>query len=280
MQIFQLGADRYKSSSTDAYATIDQRSLAFFVGLVALGLPTIMLIGAFNPILQTCYRDSISHYYYAPFLGSPFIGALVFIGTYMWVYKGEDKDGAEGRLATWAGIFAVGVALFPTSGFGCDATSFTARAIVSFGPDPDQLDLIKVPAIDGLPDLAPYFRLTSFSATLHYLSATLLFSFLAWFALVVFTAVEPHQRKPDGSLTRKKIIRNAFYIACGTVMILCIVAMALYAALSAWTSLDLGWWERGKFTFWFEAIALWAFGLSWMVKGRFLGNFLEDAEQL
>ena len=190
--------------------------------------------------------------------------------------QGEDAAGAEARLATWAGVFAIGVALFPTSGFGCDAASFTARAMVSFGPDPDQLDLIKVPAIDGMPDLAPYFRLTSFSATVHYTCAALLFAFLAWFALVVFTAVEPHQRTPDGALTQQKIIRNAFYILCGTTMVVCILAMGLYAALSAWTTLDLGWWERGKLTFWFEAIALWAFGLSWMVKGRFWGAALQD----
>lgn len=276
MQVFQTGADRYQNPSKDPYATINQRTLAFFVGLVALGLPTIMLIGVANPLWPTCYRASISHYYYAPFLGGPFVGALVFIGTYMWVYQGEDKDGAEGRLATWAGVFALGVALFPTSGYGCDATSFTARAMVDFGPNPDTLDLIKVPAIDGLPDLVPYFQLTSFSATIHYASAALLFSFLAWFALVVFTAVEPHQRNPDGTLKQAKVIRNGIYVACGTIMILCILAMALYAALDAWTGLDLSWWPAARMTFWFETVALWAFGLSWMVKGRFWGSALED----
>lgn len=279
MQVFQTGADRYRNASKDPYATINQRTLAFFVGLVALGLPIIMLFGVFNPYWPTCYRASISHYYYAPFLGGPFIGALVFIGTYLWVYQGEDKDGAEGRLATWAGVFAIGVALFPTSGFGCDAESFTARAMVSFGPDPDHLDLIKVPPIDGLPDLAPYFQLTTFSASVHYACAALLFSFLAWFALFVFTAVEPHQRNPDGSLKPTKIIRNSLYVACGSIMICCILGMAAYAALGAWTDLDLSWWPRNKLTFWFETVALWAFGLSWMVKGRFWGNALEDARE-
>lgn len=276
MQMFQTGPDRYPSKSVDAYATINQRTLAFFVGLVALGLPAILFFGSYNPFQSTCFRDSISHYYYAQFLGGPFIGALVFIGTYMWVYQGEDKHGSESKLASVAGTFAFGVALFPTSGHGCDAQTFTARALTNFGPDPAQLDLIKAQAMGGNPDIASYFQLTSYSATLHYLSATILFCFLAWFALVVFTAVEPHQQNPDGTLKRDKVIRNRFYKICGGLMILSILAMASYAALAKLTSLDLSWWSRANMTFWFEALALWGFGLSWTVKGRFWGTMLQD----
>lgn len=276
MQIFQTGPERYPAKSSDAYAHVNQRTLAFFVGLVALGLPLVLWIGAHNPVLETCFRHSISHYYYAPFWGGPFVGALVFIGTYMWVYQGEDRNGAESRLASIAGTFAFGVALFPTSGYGCDDPTFTARALVDFGPLNGALDLIKEPPLDGAPDIAPYFQLTSYSAALHYLSATLLFSFLAWFALVVFTAVEPHQRRPDGRLKRDKIIRNTIYHICGGIMVLCIAAMALSAALRAWTPIDMSWWNAGNWTFWCEGIALWAFGLSWMVKGRFWDSFLKD----
>mgnify|MGYP000616237917 CR=1 FL=1 len=279
MQMFQTGPNRYPSKSTDAYATINQRTLAFFVGLVAIGLPLFLWLGAHNPILETCFRDSISHFYYAPFWGGPFIGSLIFIGTYMWVYQGEDAHAAEGRLASIAGVFAFGVALFPTSGHGCDDPAFAARALVSFGSDPEFLDLIKAKALDGRPDIAPYFQLTSYSAHIHYLSATLLFSFLAWFALVVFTAVDPHQRHADGTLTRDKIMRNTLYYVCGAVMILCIVAMALSAALRAWSGINMDWWNAGNWTFWCEAFALWAFGLSWMVKGRFWDTLLKDEKE-
>ena len=94
--------------------------------------------------------------------------------------------------------------------------------------------------------------------------------------LVVFTAVEPHQQNPDGTLKRDKVIRNRFYKICGGLMILSILAMASYAALAKLTSLDLSWWSRANMTFWFEALALWGFGLSWMVKGRFWGTMLQD----
>ncbi|NNE54045.1 MAG: hypothetical protein HKN30_16785 [Sulfitobacter sp.] len=280
MQMFQTGKDRYPSQQDEAYATINQRTLAFIVGLVALGLPTVLLIGAFNPVIDTCFRDSISHFYYAPFWGGPFIGALVFIGTYMFVYQGEDKHGSEARLSNFAGAFAFGVALFPTAGHGCDALSFRSRALAEFAPDPDLLDLIKTAPTDDRPDLTFYFELTSWSATVHYLSATLLFCFLAWFALVVFTAVEEHQRNPDGSLKYTKIVRNRFYRICGAVMILCILCMMTYALLAHLTDLDLSWWAANNMPFWFEATALWAFGISWIVKGRFFHRYLRDeAEQ-
>ncbi|MEQ6247420.1 hypothetical protein ABMC89_00870 [Sulfitobacter sp. HNIBRBA3233] len=277
MKLFQTGPDRYHGATppaADRYATINQRQLTFFVGLVALGLPTILIVGAFNPFLETCFRHSISHYYYAPFWGAPFIGALIFIGTYMLVYRGETA--AEAKLSSLAGFFAFGVALFPTSGYGCDETAFVARAIVTFGPAPEALDLIKVPPRDGLPDLVAYFELTPWSATVHYTSAMLLFSFLAWFALVIFTAAEPHQINPDKSYTRNKQIRNSFYILCGSVMILCILAMGAYAVVAHLTTLDVGWWNANHMTFWCEAVALWAFGLSWMVKGRFGGVIFND----
>ncbi len=90
--------------------------------------------------------------------------------------------------------------------------------------------------------------------------------------LAVFTAVEDHQRTPDGSLTQDKVVRNALYYASGTVIILSMIVSAAYAALSAWTDIDLCWWNRNNVTFWCEAAALWAFGLSWMVKGAVLGH--------
>ncbi len=55
-----------------------QRRLAILVGCVAFGLPIVMMIGTFYG--NTCFRQSISHYYYAQFLGTLFVGMLVFIG--------------------------------------------------------------------------------------------------------------------------------------------------------------------------------------------------------
>jgi len=272
MTLFQTGPQRYQPTEQggDVYARINQRALTLVVGIVAVGLPVILYLASYNPVIATCFRFSISHFYYAPFWGSAFTGALVFIGAYMIVYRGEDAEGAENKLSTYGGIAAFGIALFPTDGWGCDAAAFTARPMTEFDLPPGATTPVLLPGQD-----AQFFELFPFSSTIHYLSAIFLFGFLAWFALFVFTAVEDHQRRPDGGLKQTKIIRNAFYYVAGGTIIFCTVALLLYALLSRFTSIDMSWWNRGNWTFWFEAIALLAFGLSWLVKGRFI-NWLRD----
>lgn len=271
MSLFQTSSHRYQQAPDhNGYAAISSKKLAFVVGLLALCLPFVMIVGAHYQtftgpipgIPPACFRDSISHTYYSPFLGSIFIGTLVFIGGYLLVYQGEDEKGAEKRLSGLAGIAAIGVALFPTSGDGCDDPTFLARPIMAFSQGAGDAT--------ALPDVVTPFALFSFADSLHYLSAAILFVFLAWFALFVFTAADPHQKNSDGSLTQTKRIRNALYYAMGAVMIASIGALAVSFVFKP------TWWNLYNVTFWVEAAALWAFGLSWMVKGRFLGRWIGD----
>ncbi len=256
------------------FITIDQRVLARVVGTVALMLPTVMIIAAFNPWLDTCYRASISHYYYAPFMGSFFIGALVFIGAYLLVYRGNKRPKLERYLSSAAGLFAIGVALFPTSGYGCDDTEFLGRAFTGFSVPNGAI--VPAPILNA--PLASYFQMIEFdvfgktigSDAIHYTCAAFLFAFLAWFSLRVFPVVDPEQRNADGTLTQQKITRNALYFFSGGVIIVSMMAMA---ASAIW---DIPNWDAYKGTFWFETFALWAFGLSWMVKARFWGSWLND----
>ena len=104
VRLFDIRKGRYQPDSSHTYShdpgyTLNQRLMAVFVGLVALNLPFAMIIGA---IYGTCYYDSISHFYYAQFLGGIFIAALVFIGTFLLAYRGESAR--ENRLATMAGF--------------------------------------------------------------------------------------------------------------------------------------------------------------------------------
>jgi hypothetical protein len=48
-------------------------------------------------------------------------------------------------------------------------------------------------------------------------------------------------------------------------------------ALDKFFKLNL--WDFYNLTFWFESLALWAFGVSWMLKGRFLDKLLLDARE-
>ena len=93
---------------------------------------------------------------------------------------------------------------------------------------------------------------------LHFTSALGLFLTLAYFSLILFT-------KTGGHPTPEKRIRNRVYRACGWIMLACIALMGAYYLFlrgSALTAL--------KPVFWLESFALWAFGVSWFIKGETL----------
>ncbi len=293
MALFQTGPDRYQSDPTK-FGDVNQRRIVLIVGSVALALPIVLWIASHNPLHETCFRYSISHFYYAPFWGTFFTGALFFIGTYLMVWQGEEKTEADGRMATRAGFAAFGVALFPTGGWGCNADVFSARPMTDFGfngstPFPDLVPPFVPPTV--LPaEHAEYIANAYFSLQfpfewlswfkaewLHYLSALFMFSFLAWFALAIFTRVDPRQKQSNGDPTRRKARRNSIYVITGVTIILCILALLLSFFLKL-IGLNIDWWDANNLTFWFEAIALIAFGLSWMVKGKLFAALNDETD--
>ena len=87
--------------------------------------------------------------------------------------------------------------------------------------------------------------------TIHYVSATLLFGVFIVFSLWLFRKT----KVPKGEeLSPGKRRRNNVYLICGLVM----VASVLWAGSSYFTGAPI---------FWAETVALWAFAVSWLVKG-------------
>jgi hypothetical protein len=97
---------------------------------------------------------------------------------------------------------------------------------------------------------------TKLEGAVHFASAVLLFLVLAYFSLKLFT-------QSDGAPTRQKILRNRVYRTCGWVMLACIAVIAVCKVF--FRSPEV---ERLSVVFWFETFALWAFGVSWFVKGE------------
>ena len=95
--------------------------------------------------------------------------------------------------------------------------------------------------------------------TIHLISAVLFFLLLAFYSLFLFT-------KGDPNPTKQKKKRNRLYRVCGYVILGAILIMLLYSIFPGFYDAirDL------KPTFWFETIALWAFGVSWLTKGAVL----------
>jgi hypothetical protein len=96
---------------------------------------------------------------------------------------------------------------------------------------------------------------------IHLTCACLLFVLLAIFALFLFT-------KTGGTITVRKRQRNVLYRACGSLIVTAIVLVLVSQAVdppSSWNSL-----------FWLESLAVVAFGVSWLVKGEFLGILADE----
>jgi hypothetical protein len=92
----------------------------------------------------------------------------------------------------------------------------------------------------------------------HYAFAAALFLTFSYFSLCLFTKTH-EDRQP----TERKRWRNRVYVACGVAMLAFIGLIGLYALL----------WQKTRVAqinpvFWLESLTLWAFGISWGVKGE------------
>ncbi len=114
-------------------------SLRKAVGWIGLLLPFVLMLGLFILFRGEVVQKSISHYYHTG-MRDIFVGALCAIALFMFFYSGYDKwDNRAGNLA---GLFAIGVAWFPTTEVGpsdwtgkthffCAALLFITLAIFS-----------------------------------------------------------------------------------------------------------------------------------------------------
>jgi hypothetical protein len=113
--------------------------------------------------------------------------------------------------------------------------------------------------------LCPTTSETKIVHYLHFVFAFLLFSVFIFFSLYLF-------RKSDKTkgCTRQKKGRNKVYFICGWIMIVCIAGIAASEFIPGNVTGDY------HLVFWFESIALIAFGFSWITKAEFL--FLRDED--
>ncbi len=190
------------------------------VGIIGVALPIMLILG--KVILEEPkIQSSISAYYYTV-MRDVFVGGICSIGIFLLSYKGHDRiDSIAGNLAC---IFAVGLALFPTT------------------PDGDVGTLDKI------------------LGAAHVFFAFCFFLTLAFFSIVLFRRTNP--AKPP---TSQKLIRNGVYLACGIVILVCILGIGIVKLLPA----DSPVYALTP-VFWLEAVAIWAFGWSWITKGELI----------
>lgn len=152
-----------------------------------------------------------------------------------------------GAVAAFVGVlFALALFLFTYGGYEnvrADRVVAKVGAVCALC-----VALFPTAAPAGLPEPSWWGKTTR---TIHYLSATCLFFTFIVFSLWLFrkTSVPPGRKVPAG-----KRRRNRVFLVCGWVM----VANVLWAGSSYFTGAPI---------FWAEVFALWAFAVSWLVKG-------------
>ena len=126
-------------------------------------------------------------------------------------------------------VFALGVAFFPTS--------------------------ISEPLTYCIPKPVD----THWISTVHFASAAGFFSVLSFFSIFLFT-------KSVKNPSKMKLKRNALYRICGYVILGCMIIIAIYSVCENHGNCQT--LQKLDPVFWFEALALWAFGISWLTKGK------------
>lgn len=215
------------------------------IGILGLALPWVLVLGenlrdALAPRAgRQLIELSISAYFHTG-MRDVFVGTLCAIAVFLLAYRGYDRT--DNRLANVAGLCALLVALFPTPEASREAADTGVRApdSVTFFSGADAPD----PALVGW---------------LHFASAAVFFVILAWMSFHRFTKSDPNE-----ACTREKETRNAIYRACGIVIIASIAVIGIGKVFFE----D---YERiTRFVFWGEAVAVTAFGISWLIKGETL----------
>ncbi len=203
-------------------------TLRWLVGWMGLLLPFVLVLLNWI-IFQKDIASSVSAYYHVKYVGAVFVGVMFAFGVFLIAYKGHpplttDKpyEISDNFVGNFAGVFAIGVALFPTRPVG-------------------------------------YSELESTIGIIHVICAALFLLALAYFAGVLFT-----KTTPGATRTPKKKQRDMVYRACGVVIFLCVVLIGVNFLI------DIAALQALKPVFWLEALAVIAFGISWMIKGQVL----------
>ncbi len=210
----------------------EEMVLSFYRVRTALGL-----LGIFLPIVLIVggliydqrIEPSISDFYHTIYRDI-FVGSLCAIGVFLISYRGYQLQTGELFDDNWVAT-AAGVSAFGVALFPNE------------GP-PEKLIVLQEAGV-----------LVGTNPLWHYLSALIFFGCLARFCFK-FARTAKKRRRP-------------IYLTCGWVIMTMLLAIAAASAIKIHGS---GWPQdivvRYKLVLWLEAVGIWAFGVSWLVKGR------------
>ena len=193
-----------------------------------LGMALPLILVIFSPECERQPLESISHYYYTR-AGDFFTVILSMIGVFLLFYT------RGFWLSTVAGISILLVVFFPTS------------------PLTSACSIVDIPA-------------NVVRQNFHFASAAVFLVILALMTIFYFPRQDAEDRVMGHEVPYKRL-----YVGAGIIMLLALsvlgfrVLCALYLTeMDAWAAFH----DHYNLTFWMETVALEAFGLAWLVKGR------------
>lgn len=155
------------SPGNESSLIISYLTLRKLIGFLGMGLPFIVALGGLM-VYGTVLQGSISAYYYTG-MRDVFVGILSAIGVFLISYHGYDLiDFIAGKAG---GVFALGIALFPTAPAG------------HVTPTDEVIGRI------------------------HYAFAALFFLTIAYFSLFLFTKTNPEKPPTSMKKRRNKVYR-------------------------------------------------------------------------
>jgi hypothetical protein len=193
------------------------------IGVIGFALPVVLIVGKMW-WESPGFLPTLSDYYHSV-MRDWWVGGLWAIGIFLFSYRFTLLDDILGDIA---GTSAIGLALVPNT------------------PDSS--------------NTGPLGHL----AWLHFTFSVSFLVALAIFALVLFprtdtnTASTPQKNEPPP----RKRVKNVVYVACGLVMVACLVLIPLIGFIPD-TALE----QSLHPYLWLESLIVWAFGIAWFVKG-------------
>lgn len=212
-----------------------------WVGIIGILLPLAFIVGEAFLAGGVHVRGSISAYYHTS-MRDIFVAALCVIGFLLITYMSSQTRTWDFWLSLVAGVAVIGVVFFPTSRSGLAP----GAPLCGSQPEPNGCSLVEQ-QLGETP-----------TAVVHFVCATV---FIVSLAAIAFLFA--HRAKKYNGDRTMSIIQKA----CGWAIVVAIVWVGLgrLVNLTVWelTPLYLG-----------EVIAVWAFGVSWLLKGRDLRGAL------
>ena len=226
-------------------STADQDTLKILIGLLGISLPFILWGGLFlydhHPSKPL---ESISHYYYTR-MSSAFVVTVSLLAIILIFYKGKTRYDAW--LSSIAGVFAFFVVLLPTTNLATKCNDENYLYAVTYITDTAN---------------------NAIRSKFHFISAGI---FLSCLAAISFFRFPKTDTSPE--FVKHSRLYKFIYKACGIIMVIALVAVLLG---NNDILLRRYWFEKPFFgTFLGEAIAVCAFGYSWLLNAGFFTRFIQ-----